>query len=86
MKDRFYQYCLERDLWIELKNEGFKYSPYMNDEISKAALARLYNETYQANISDDTARNEYTRIEIIYNKDCRMNGTRGTFTNLRIIP
>ena len=26
------------------------------------------------------------QIELIYNKNLRMNGTRGTFTNVRIIP
>ena len=57
----------------------------MNDEISKAALVRLYNETYHANVSDDTARDKERRIKLIYNKDRRMNGIRGTFTNVRII-
>ena len=57
----------------------------MDDEISKAALPRLYNETYHANVSDDTAIDESKRIELTYNKDLKMNGTRTTFTNVRII-
>ena len=85
-KDRFDQYCFENDPWIQLKIDRLEYSPNINDKISNAALARLYNETYYANIGDDTAREEERRIELIYNKDCRMNGIRGTFTNVRIIP
>ena len=46
----------------------------------------LWNFTYHANVSDDTARDEGKRIELIYNKDRRINSTRGTFTNVRIIP
>ena len=85
-KDRFDQYCFEKDPWIQLKIDRLKYSPNVNDEISKAALAKLYNDAYHANVSDDTARDEGRRIELIYNKDRRMNGIRGTFTNVRIIP
>ena len=83
---RFDQYCFEKDPWIQLKIDRSEYSSNVNDEISKATLARLYNETYHANVSDDTARDEGRRIELIYNKDRRMNGIRGTFTNVRIIP
>ena len=86
MKDRFDQYCFERDPWIQLKIDRLEYSDNVNDEISKAALTKLYNDAYHANVSDDTARDEGRRIELIYNKDRRMNGTRSTFTNVRIIP
>ena len=86
LKDRFDQYCLERYPWIQLKIDRLEYSPNVDDEISKAALAKLYNDAYHANVSDDTARDEGKRIELIYNKDRRINGTRGTFTNVNIIP
>ena len=86
MKDRFDPYCFERVPLIQLKIDRLEYSDNVNDEISKATLAKLYNDTYHANVSDDTARDEGKRIELIYNKDRRMNGTRGTFTNVRIIP
>ena len=66
--------------------DRLEYSPNVNNEISKDALARLYNETYHTNVSDDTAKGERKRIELIYNQDRRMNGTRGTFTNVRIKP
>ena len=85
-KDRFDQYCFEIDPWIQLKIDRLEYSSNVNDEISKAALARLYNETYHSNVSDDTARNEGRRFELTYNKDRRMNCIRGTFTNVRITP
>ena len=39
-KDRFDQYCFEKDPWIQLKIDRLEYSPNVNDEISKTALAR----------------------------------------------
>ena len=69
-----------------MKTDRLEYSDNVNDEISNTALAKLYNDTYHANVDDDTARDEGKRIELIYNKDRRMNGIRGTFTNVRIIP
>ena len=47
--NRFDQYIFEKDPWIQLKNDRLEYSPNVNDEISKAAIARLYNETSHTN-------------------------------------
>lgn len=86
LKFRFYQYCLEKDFLIQLKTDILKYLPYVYDEISKAALDILYNETYQANVYDNTARDEGKKIELTYNEYRTINGTRGTFTNISKIP
>ena len=54
----FYQYCLERDNWVLLINDRLEITDNEEDRMSRSELTRLYNSTYNAEVSDDTAREE----------------------------
>ena len=66
LQNNFYQHCLERNNWVLLIGDRLEITDNEEDRISKSELTKLYNSTYNAEVSDDTAREEEKRIRLIY--------------------
>ena len=86
LQNNFYQYCLERDNWILLIGDRLEITDNEENRISRSELARLYNSTYNAEVSDDTSRKEGKRIGLIYKQFDRKENDRGVFVKIKIIP
>ena len=86
LQNNFYQYCLERDNWVLLIGDRLEITDNEKDRISRSEIARLYNNTYNAEVSHDTAREEGKRIGLIYKQFYRNKNDRGVFVTVRIIP
>ena len=57
-----------------------------DDWMTRNKLSSLYNETYTADVRDDTARNEGKRIKWLFKQLYRKYLYRGVFVKVRIRP
>ena len=86
LQNNFQQYCLEKDIWVLLIDDRLKITNNEEDRITHSELARLYNNTYNAEVSDETAKEEGKKIRLIYKQSYRKENDRGVFVKVRIKP
>ena len=85
LQNNFKQYCLERHNWILLIGDRLEITNNKEIRITRCELATLYNDTYNAEVSDDTAKEEGKRILLIYKQFSKKGLDRGVFVKENII-